>query len=125
MYEPGVGNLGQPALRVGVVERNGLFGKVPRGHDQWAIGLGKQQVVQRRIGEQETDHWVLGRHLGGEAGIAFALHQHDRSLDRGEQRPLRVVEHGQRLGSAQIAHHHGKGFLVALLAFAQAAHRRR
>ena len=125
VHEPGVGNPGQPPLRIAVVERDGLFGEIPRGHDQRPLDLGKQQVVQRRIGQQESDHRVVGRHLGGQPRVGLTPHQNDGPLDRRQQPQLRLVERSQRPGGVKIAHHHRKGLLVALLAFTQAGHRRR
>ena len=55
-----VGDPGEPADGLVVARRHRLLGEVARGHHERAADCREQQVVQRRVREQEADQRVAG-----------------------------------------------------------------
>ena len=84
-----VGDAAEPGERLAVLHRHRLVRQVPRGHHQRPPRGLEQQVVERRVGEDQADERIAGRDLGGEAGGGPSPHEDDRALDRGEQAPPR------------------------------------
>ena len=114
-----VGDAPQALARLLVLRRHRLLGQVPGGHHQGPAHLGEEEVVQRRVGEEQADEGVPRRHLVGQAPSVPTSHEDDGPLDRLEETALLRLELRQPLGLGQVAHHHREGLLVPPLALAQ------
>jgi hypothetical protein len=72
-------------------------------------------VVQGRIRQQDADHRIARRERSSELARVPARGQHDRPLDRKEQRALGGPKHRNPFSRLEVAHHDRERFLVALL----------
>ena len=103
MRDDEVGNAGQAALGVGVVDHQRLPARIGGGRDQhgWvgcervmsgarrAGEFGKQQMVRRGVGQHDTDMGKAGRHRLGERA-RHRPQQHDRSRHARSERDFGV-----------------------------------
>ncbi len=123
--EERVGQAGQALGRVRVVGRQRLVGEIAgRQHDRPAHRR-HEQVVERRVGQEDAHVAVLRDHRRRQRGTATAAdgRQHDRPLRALEQASLGRAEHGQRTGGRDVASHHRERLCPPPLAVAQPADR--
>ena len=111
--------------RLGVAVGDRLFREVARGHHQRARRTAEQQVVQRRVGQQDPDQRVARRDRLGQQrrGVARVASTIGRSGEA-EQPFLAGARSRDRLACSSVAHHHGERLLVAVLPIPQASHGR-
>ena len=117
MRQEGVGDPGEPAPCVGVVDRDRLVGAVPAREDERRAEVGTEEVVQRRVGEQQSDPGRVGRDGRCERRIRAAAQEDDRPGRRLQQRPLLRGDRGKRI---RLGGEHGERLLLAVLARPQA-----
>jgi hypothetical protein len=86
--EEDVGDAGQALARLLIPRGHRLLGEVARGHHQRSAHGGKEQVVERGVGQHQTHEGIPRGHVRGEARALPAPHQDDGALDRGEEAAL-------------------------------------
>ena len=117
----------QPLRGVVVPVGDRLVGEVAAGHDEDpgpAGGRGaegvEEQVVQRRVGEHETQEAVAGRDRGGHrapaAAVRAAPEQHDRAAVALQQRRLVRADLADRPDRCQVGCHEGERLVLPDLA---------
>ena len=121
MHQEGVGDPSQPVEGIGVAVGDRLIGHVPARHHQWPGGGGKQQMVQRRVREQQPEVPVARRDRRGDEliGGGQSRQQNDRPAGAGQRlrcEPVNVAQHPRR---GKVGDHHGKRLVLAMLARAQ------
>ncbi len=120
--EEQLGDAREPLERLRVTRRHRLLGEVAGGHDERPPRGLEQEVVQRRVGQDQAHEGVAGRHLGGEAAAGPLPDENDRALDGGEQAFLDGIEMPDGARVVERADHDRERLLVALLALAQEPH---
>ena len=118
--EEGVGDPAELLAGVGVGHGDRLVGAVAARHDERAGDVGDQQVVQRRVGQEQAQPRRPRRHRVRDGRPGPPAHEHDRARGRAQQRELGRVQVGQL---ARRGRHHREGLLVAQLARTQARDR--
>ena len=132
--EERVGDSRQPLQRLGVVRGQRLVGEVPAGqHDRPAQPL-EEQMVQRRVRQEESDAAVQGRgalrlgvdHAVGERRLPVRapLHQHDRPRRGSKQRLFPSREIGLAPRRLDVPNHHRERLRPAMFAVSQPRHGR-
>ena len=130
VHQEGVGNPAQARQSLAVVDGDGLFAQVGRGHHQRPQACpgqrrrGKEQVLQWRIRQKNAQPGNSRRHSSRNSVSSSRPGQHNRPRRGGQQRFFlgrQIADCPRRL---QVAHHHRQRLSVAPLALAQAHHRR-
>ena len=123
--EEAVREPGQPRQRVVVVGGQGLVGEIARGQHHGASERLEQQVVQRRVGQEDAQPPVAGRNGRGEAWqpAPTGSQQDDRPGGAREQRPLQCPDAAQGLDRGGVPDHDGERLRPPALAVPKAAHR--
>ena len=119
-----VGDAREPRERVVVLVRDRLVGDVAARHHQRLAGVGEQQVVQRRVGQQHAEVGRARRDRGGDRRVGPARREHDRAVAAGQQRRLLVGQRDERARRGDVAHHHRERLVLAVLARPQRRDRR-
>ena len=115
----------QPREGIRVVRGQRLVREVPGGEDERpAHGL-EQQVVERRVGQEDAQAPVPGRDGRGQRGLAVPprLEQDDRAGRTLEEPALQRADAAQRPGGGEVPDHDRERLGPAALAVAQAADR--
>ena len=123
--EERVGEAGQALRGVGIVGREGLVGEVAgREHDRAADGC-HQEVVERRVGQEDAQPVVAGRNGRREARFPAAARpqEDDRSLRPGQEDPLGGPHEGEPLHGRDVGDHHRERLGPAPLPVAEPLHR--
>ena len=123
--EERVGEAGQALRGVGIVGCEGLVGEVAgREHDRAADGC-HQEVVERRVGQEDPQPVIAGRDGRREARLpAAARHQQDdRPLRPGQEDPLGGPHEGEPLHGRDVGDHHCERLGPAPLPVAEPLHR--
>ena len=119
-----VGDAREPRERVLVLVRDRLVGDVAARHHQRLAGVGEQQVVQRRVGQQDAEVGAARRDRGGDRRVGAARREHDRAVAPGQQRGLLVGQRDERTRRGDVAHHHRERLVLPVLARPQRRDRR-
>ena len=117
-----IGDVAEPPQRL-VVRRYaiGSSERLPDVITSGRAGIGQQQVMQRRVRQQQADHAVARRdRIGASGAPARFAHEHDRPLDATcSSRALRRRRIASASASREVRDHDRKRLLVAPLALAQ------
>ena len=97
MHQEGVGDPAEPRPRLVVVDGDRLVGEVAAGQHERAVGPVREQVVQGRVREQDTEPRRARRDRLGDRGPVTAVQEHDRPRRRSKQRPLLLGDLAERL----------------------------
>ncbi len=122
--EEEVGDAGQAGEGLAVPRRHRLLGEVAGGHDEGAPRGFQEEVVERRVGQQQAHQRVARRDLGREAAPGPPPHEDDGTLDRGEEALLGGIHDRQGARVVEGEHHDRERLLVALLPLAEPPHGR-
>ena len=125
VHQEDVGDLAETLEGLVVVDGHRLVGRVAGGHHQRHARFAQEDVVQRRVRQEETDERILTRDLGGQSRLLPARDEHDRPLDGGQQRAVLIGELGDALGFAEVPDHDGERLRLAALAVAKTHDRHR
>ena len=124
--EKAVGDALETAPGIQVAEGDRLVRDVAtREHERRNAELGQvgeQQVVQRRVGQHQSQLRHTGRHRRRHRCAPPARSQDDRPRARGEQRALHLAELHQGGGRLLVTGHEREGPVLAPLPRAQFAH---
>jgi hypothetical protein len=110
--------------RLVVVGGDRLVGEVARRHDEWAVDLGEQQVVEWCVGEHGADVGQVacdgsGEHRRRVAGAGAPPQEHDGAYRACEERLLGFAHLGEPACGGHVAHHHRERLAPAVLALPQ------
>ena len=118
-----VGDVFEPRLRFVIVDRNRLFAQIGGGHHQGAHArIGKQQVLQRRIGQKHSQPRNPGCDRRGDSIAWSCPRQHDGPRRRLQQGRFLLGQLAQLARRLDVPHHDGERFAVAVLSLAQSHH---
>ena len=122
--EHAVDEIGEAGARVVVRVGDRLVAEVPAGHHQGSADARQEQVVQRRVREEEAEVGQPRRDRRGHRRAGPPRRQHDRPTDGRERRDGRVAQRAQVRRRLEVWHHHGEGLVVAGLAASELRHGR-
>ena len=111
--EEGVGDPGEPAPCVGVVDRDRLVGAVSAREDERRAEIGAEEMVQRRVGEHQPEPGRARRDGRCERRIRVAAQEDDRPGRQVRAAPAPLQRPGQRIG---LGGEHCERLLFAVLA---------
>ena len=125
--EEAVGDAVEAGAGFVVVDTDGLVGEVGAGHDEGGeAAVGKEQVVERRVGEEKAEPRDAGGDGWGDgigcraAGVSCAAEEDDGALDGGEDVDFLRAELAEGAGGCEVANHDGEGLAGAVLSLAEA-----
>ena len=70
----------QPSAGFVVVPGNRFFRKIPAGHNQRALDIAQQDMVQRRVGQHDAEIVVVGRNVAGDGRLVPPAQEDDGAL---------------------------------------------
>ena len=129
MGQEGVGQAGQPVERLGVVGDERLVGQVAAGQHDRPADRRQQQVVERRVGQEDAEPPVaVRRPPAASRGVAAPAEPPSSTIGRAgerQQASLGGRRPGPAPGRGEVADHHRERLGPATLAVAQPADGRR
>ncbi len=123
--EQDIGNRAQTRESAGIRGHDRVTRQVAGGHHQRAVRVREQEVMERRVGQQQPDPGVARRDLRGNSRGLPQLRDDDGPLRRREEPLLFGPEARQSARGLEIAHHDREGLFVAPLALPQPRDRQR
>ncbi len=125
MHEEGVGKTGEAVERVLVVDGQRLVREVPAGQDDGSPQVRHEQVMERRVREEESHAPVTAGDARGQRwpGVRSQADEDDGSSGRGEQRSLTGPHLRECLRRGEVPHHDRERLGPAPLPVAQPFHR--
>src|SRR5437870_8214449 len=99
-----------------VRNHDGLFADVSTGHDQTIEWPRKEQMVKRRVGQNDSQLPQAGGHALWQSSRLTEANQNDWRRHAAQQGTLPWAERAEPLRSLEISHHYGKRLSAASLA---------
>jgi hypothetical protein len=124
VQEHEVGDPVEPRQRVLVLVRDRLVGDVAARHHERLADVGQQQVVERRVGQEDAEVGAARGDRRGHRRVGSPWREHDRAVAAGQQRRLLGGQGHERAGGRHVVHHHRERLVLAVLARPQRGDRR-
>ncbi len=118
MEEEGVGDRPEAGASLGVIDGDGFFTQIGGGHHKSLARIGKEQVLQRGVGQKDTEPGNAGGDFRGDAVGRTGASENDGTGRRLQQCFFLWSEIAESSRGVEIAHHDGERLSVAMLALA-------